>query len=139
MAKKIKDPLTPIAKDKLIAMYKELRDDLNWYERLELLRARRMNPIAVETFDLGEFDKDYAGQTFRAEIYCPNAADGGVIRIVQELNGTLMDVSVTGYEGFMTAFYRGAESVKQPLPLRIVAERLSLLVDRVRWRKPVAA
>lgn len=138
MRKSGKDPIASMAKDKLVEAYRSLESRLNWLERLEQLRAKLVAPFASETIDLGEFDKDSAGESLTGEVYTPFSPCGGVIRVVwYSGNGRDSYVFVKGYEDYISECLRREESRFKSLGERILAERLKIEVD-ARRPKPAA-
>ena len=133
--RKLKDPYLTMAKEKVVEALRAAQDRLSAYERLEHLRARDCAPFASETIALGEFDKNAPGETLHGEVYAPFACDGGIIRVVwRSADNRDSYVFVKRYEDYLTENLRSETAQFRTIGERILAERLSLQVEKRRPR-----
>lgn len=131
MAKNHGDPYLKIAKPTLVGMLRSMESERNWYERLETLRARGIQPLAVDSIDIAEFNPEYPDEHLNAEVWAPNGNDGGVVRLVWSRTpagrGRDLTVYVHGWEKW--SHDQAGCSI---LAYRVLAERLRAKIDRKR-------
>ena len=129
-----RDPLLKQPKETILAMYRNCEMQRNWYERLEVLRTRGIKPVVTLTVNLGEFeDSAQNGEVLTCEVFAPNAADGGVVRVVwtTKEKGAYAAVNIEGYEAWHRATINNMHAC---LGARVMAERLAIAVSNLRPR-----
>lgn len=130
-----KDAIASMAKDKLVEAYRSMESRLTFYDRLEQLRANYCSPFAIETIDLGDYDKDAPGETLTGEVYAPLSASGGILRMIwRSANGRDSYVIVKGFEDWTSDCLRRDTSRFTNIGERILAERLNIQVNQKRPR-----
>jgi hypothetical protein len=129
--KPYRDHLLKEKKETVLAMYRNCERQRNWYERHEVLRTRGVKPLVSLKLELAEFEKTESLEMW-CEVFAPNAADGGVIRVLWSGQGHF-SVEVTGYETWIVENIRNMHAT---LGVRVMAERLQIAVNKA--RNPIA-
>ena len=126
-----RDPMMAMAKESVVAAYREKSSALDWHVRLITLEANGANPVftlemlPIECASYGE-----SALEIRADVFCPMGADGGIIRLIERMSGQRASVYVGGFEKFLTDYYRGQDACHKPMAYRVIAERLSVQTYR---------
>lgn len=132
-SKKIGDPMAKLPKETLLTMYRTCARERDWYERLEVLRTRGVKPVASLSVDVAENATE--AQMVSAQVFAPNAADGGVIRVLWQTE-TSWHVEVTGYETWIS---QNQKNMHACIAVRTLAERLVTAVYHLRHPEIAAA